>query len=185
MRKAILAGAAVALGMVGCAQNYKMAALSAQRLADQSEQIASYAVRNISQPGQLAAGTVIPVALQDTITSKKNQPGDLVAAVITQAVRETEGNVSFSSGTAAQVKVVSFQQPMPHQDDARILFELVSATVGNETYRLESTGVTSVKAGITSKRLMGSTAPIEFAVKGGTKVDLKLGQAVTVDVARS
>lgn len=184
MRTAILAGA-LALGMVGCAQSYRMAALSAERSAQQSEVIASYAVRNISQPGQLAAGTIIPVSLQDTITSTKNQVGDLAAAVITEDVRDTEGNVVFPSGTTAQVKITAFQQPMPHRDDARILLELTTATVGNETYHLQSTGVTAVKAGLLSKRLMGSTAPVEFAVKGGTKVELKLAQNVVVEAARS
>ena len=183
MRIGILAGA-MALGMSGCAHNYRMAALSAERSAQQSEVIASYAVRNIPQPGQLAAGTVISVALQDTITSKKNQVGDVAAAVITEDVRDTEGNVIFPAGTPAQVKIVAFQEPMPHRDDARILLELTGATVGNQTYHLQSTGVTAVRAAL-SKRLMGSTAPLEFAVKGGTKVYLKLAQSVVVESARS
>ena len=184
MRNIIVAGA-VALGMAGCAQNYRMAALTAERSAQQSELIASHAVRHASQPGQLAAGTVISVSLQDTITSRKNQAGDMIAAVITQDVRDTEGRVIFPAGTAAQVRVAGFQQPLPHRDDARILLELVSATVGNETYHLQSTGITAVKAGLLSKRLMGSTAPVEFAVKGGTKVDITLAQAVVVEAGRS
>src|SRR5947207_10378233 len=79
--------------------------------------------RPVVPAGQLAAGTIISLAMKDMVTSRKNQVGGVVAAVINKDVKDATGRVVLPSGSTVQLKIVAFQPPMPHQDDARILLE--------------------------------------------------------------
>lgn len=173
------------LGALAVAMVASAPALQAQSMADRAVHGTAApvagATRGAASVRQLEAGTTISLTLADTISSSKNQVGDVVPAVISRDVKDAEGRVIFPAGTEARVKIAAFQQPMPHRDDARILLQLKGATSNGQAYELESPAAAAVKAKLVGRRLMGVEASREFAVKGGEKVEFTLPQAMLVN----
>ena len=173
----LLAGALL-VAVVGCAQPLRHQSV-AEYAARASLVASSWAEQAAAPGGQLDSGTTISLTLRDTITSTRNQVGESVSAVISRDVRDREGRVAFPAGTEARVRIAAFQRPMPHRDDARVLLEVATATVGGQTYDLQAIGTTSVKAETVGRRTSGG-AEKAFAVQGGTRVEFKLTRAVVL-----
>jgi hypothetical protein len=162
---------ALSIVVAGCVPSARQIAVPVVPAFDQTITIPSV-VQLDSPVSRLEPGTTIPVSLMDTLTSRRNQVGEVVAAVVNGDVRDRAGLVVIPAGSEAQLKIAAFQAPTAHQDDARMLFEITSATVGGQTYALPSTGAVSVKADVK-----------DFMVKPGARMEFRLAQAVVLQAS--
>ncbi len=88
-----------------------------------------------AQPGsqQIAPGSVIPVQLSKTIDSKKVQPGDEVAAKVTEDMKSQNGEVLVPKGTEVIGHVTEAQARTKEQKESDIGIAFDHAVMKNGT----------------------------------------------------
>jgi hypothetical protein len=150
----------------------------------------------------LAAGTTIPATLQDSINSREQSAGDVVAARIRRPVTDRSGRVVLPAGTRVELSIAEIEPAMAASPgDARLVLKAdsilingrphpVHADVQSVPYELQGRGVTGKEAGkvgigaaagaVLGRVLSGET---EGAVVGGA-VGAAGGAAVAARRAR-
>ena len=81
-------------------------------------------------PPNLSAGTVIPIFIKDTITSRHNKVGDPVIGTIAHPVADASGETVIPDD-AVFVGVIS---DISSEDDGRIVLTFYSVAFGGKTY---------------------------------------------------
>ncbi len=130
-------------------------------------------------PLVLAEGTVLPVQLQDTLTTKTAQPEDRVVAVTTEDVL-VGGAVAVPAGSEVYGSVVSSVRSGRVKGRAHIVVSFDQVRVGHRTYDVALSGfdVTAGSSKGKDAKIAGGAAAagvVIGAIAGGGKGALKGG----------
>ena len=130
-------------------------------------------------PLVLAEGTVLPVRLQDTLTTKTAQPEDRVVAVTTEDVL-VGGAVAVPAGSEVYGSVVSSVRSGRVKGRAHIVVSFDQVRVGHRTYDVALSGfdVTAGSSKGKDAKIAGGAAAagvVIGAIAGGGKGALKGG----------
>ncbi|HEX5387224.1 MAG TPA: hypothetical protein VFW66_11020 [Gemmatimonadales bacterium] len=91
-------------------------------------------------PASLDAGTVIHVAMVDSITSRRNKAGDRVRARVAQDVRDAAGQVVIPAGSTVTFTIAEIHESENKGDKTgKLKLEAGDITVGGHAYALDGT----------------------------------------------
>jgi hypothetical protein len=131
------------------------------------------------EPRVLAAGTVLPLVLGSTVTSKTNQVGDRVMATLAEDVVE-DGRVLLAEGTEVLGRVTVAKRSGRVKGRARLVMEFDEVRDGGSSYRIEASpvDVTAESSKGQDAKIAGGAAAagaVIGAITGGGKGALKGG----------
>jgi hypothetical protein len=130
-------------------------------------------------PAVLAAGTVLPVRLQESVSTKTAQPEDRVVAVLSDDVL-VDGKVALPAGSEVYGSVVTAERSGRVKGKAHLVVSFEQVRVGRRTYDAALSGfdvVAGSSAGKDAKIAGGAAAAgaIIGAIAGGGKGAVKGG----------
>jgi len=106
------------------------------------------AVKKVIEPKPLVvpADTVIPVVLDQTISSKASKPGDKFSATVESPI-EIEGKVAIPKGARAEGVVRDAKAAGRFKGGAVLSLELTSVEVGGRNHAIQTSGATMSSKG--------------------------------------
>jgi hypothetical protein len=106
------------------------------------------AVKKVIEPKPLVvpADTVIPVVLDQTISSKASKPGDKFSATVESPI-EIEGKVAIPKGARAEGVVRDAKAAGRFKGGAVLSLELTSVEVGGRNHEIQTSGATMSSKG--------------------------------------
>lgn len=152
MQKALLAGI-LALGMAGSAA------------AQQSGPYVRESVRTLPN------NTRIVATIQEPISSNSNRIGDIIAATITNDVKDANGNVVFPAGSSAKVRIIDIKGGDKNAKNGALALQVQSVVASGQTFTLttstNSGAGDSQKPGWTSDKKKIGIGAAAGAIVGG------------------
>src|SRR5947208_3558137 len=86
-----------------------------------------------------AAGTRVPLAASDTITTRHAKAGDAFTASVSQDVKDAAGHVVIPAGSAAQGTIVA-AEPAPNPNSSgQLTLDVKSVSVRGTSYAVDAT----------------------------------------------
>jgi len=87
----------------------------------------------------LAAGTGIPAAADDSVTTRHAKPGDLFTATVSENIRDRSGHLVIPAGSLVS-GTIDRADPAPNpRATGQIVISLTSVTVRGRTYTIQGT----------------------------------------------
>jgi len=122
-------------------------------------------------PIVVAAGTVIPVTIDQSVSTENNNVGDSFAASLAAPVT-IDGKVVIPQGAKASGHVAAAEQAGRVQGSARLVLNLDSVTVNGQTMQIHTRGVVEAGEGRGQRTAIGAGAgaaagAIVGAIAGG------------------
>ncbi len=141
---AFFVGALVA----GCQKPADQQASPDANAASSVTDAAKDAVKKVIEPKPLVvpADTVIPVVLDQTISSKASKPGDKFSATVESPI-EIEGKVAIPKGARAEGVVRDAKAAGRFKGGAVLSLELTSVEVGGRNHAIQTSGATMSSKG--------------------------------------
>jgi hypothetical protein len=144
-RLALLSLSAFSLGalVVGCQKSADQPSSPDANAAPSVTDAAKDAVKKVIAPKPLVvpADTVIPVVLDQTITSKASKPGDKFSATVESPI-EIEGKVAIPKGARAEGVVRDAKAAGRFKGGAVLSLTLTSVDVGGKNHELQTSAAT-------------------------------------------
>lgn len=83
----------------------------------------------------LASGTMVPVTIRDSITSRRDTTGVVLSAVVASDVKDERGNIVIAAGSpvAMHIAVLTASPPGDTKAEGKIDLAVTSITVGKST----------------------------------------------------
>src|SRR2546429_1816511 len=120
----------------------------------------------------LAAGTHVPLAASDTITTRTAKAGDAFSATVSQAVKDPSGRVVIPEGATVS-GTIAVAEPAPNPNSTgKIELSLTSVSVRGASYTIDA----SVVAMDTVMKGRGVTKADAAKVGGGAGAGAILGK---------
>jgi hypothetical protein len=149
-RLALLSLSAFSLGalVAGCQKPADQQASPDANAAPSVTDAAKDAVKKVIEPKPLVvpADTVIPVVLDQTISSKASKPGDKFSATVESPI-EIEGKVAIPKGARAEGVVRDAKAAGRFKGGAVLSLELTSVEVGGRNHAIQTSGATMSSKG--------------------------------------
>jgi hypothetical protein len=132
--------------LVACGPTQKPAETSAAPAAGKEPEKPGLMERLTAKPITVPEGTVLTVRLGESISSKRNNPGDAFTATLINPV-EVEGKVVIPKGATATGAVVEAVPLGRFKGGARLRIALQSVNIGGTNYPIESSAVARAAKG--------------------------------------
>jgi hypothetical protein len=149
-RLALLSLCAFSLGtlVAGCQKSVDQASSPDANASPSVTDAAKDAVKKVIEPKPLVvpADTVIPVVLDQTISSKASRPGDKFSATVESPI-EIEGKVAIPKGARAEGVVRDAKAAGRFKGGAVLSLELTSVEVGGRNHEVQTSGATMSSKG--------------------------------------
>jgi hypothetical protein len=124
----------------------------------------------------LAAGTRVPLAAQDTITTRGAKPGDAFTATVSQDVKDAAGRVVIPAGATGAGTIVAAEAAHPNSTGI-LQLNVTSVTVHGVSYPIDA----AVVAMDTVRKGRGVTAGDAEKVGGGAVAGAIVGRLLGKD----
>src|SRR5213594_1788290 len=138
-----------------------------------------------------AAGTRVPLAASDTITTRHAKAGDAFTASVSQDVKDAAGHVVIPAGSTVQ-GTIDAAEPRPNPNSpGKFVLSVHSVTVHGTSYPVEGSvvamdtvqqgrGVTKADAAKAGAAAARASRDIDIVLPKGAAVTLKLDKPLTV-----
>src|SRR2546429_7108393 len=116
----------------------------------------------------LAAGTHVPLAASDTITTRTAKAGDAFSATVSQAVKDPSGRVVIPEGATVS-GTIAVAEPAPNPNSTgKIELSLTSVSVRGASYTIDKTAVALETVVNVSRKTKAAATQVEGgSVAGG------------------
>lgn len=127
--------------------------------------------------GEVPAGSVVPVRLDQQLSTSSNQPGDAFTATTTQPLLDGAGRVAVPAGALVRGRVLAVEGAEVDGETSMLVLDFESISTGGATYELRGTVVDARP----ERRKRTATRETAVKVGAGAAAGAILGQILGKD----